>query len=486
MYSPIQDTPLTFTAVKSEWSVKEKAALLINRAIYIGLLLVIPFTAIPYGSVELWWEAVFKCAVFILFALSIIEGLIIRKWHIENQQLLFPLLGICLLAFIQVLPLGKETDSQAGITNPIYKTISADPYETNLFIWKLLALCMLLVLLWRYISTSRRLQTLILVIIAMGIATAMFGIIRQSIQHNSPGFVLPSLYPNEGYAQFINRNHFAFLMEMCLGLVLGLTLRGNRRSLLLLLSAGIPLWTALILSNSRGGMMSMISQVIFFILLYFSINSSKHKNKAMEGWKSILWRGGRSVVIRTLIIIGLIGMMTASIIWVGGQPLANRIESTMVEPGIENVRDGSSRQEIWNATWQMIKDYPILGVGFGGYWVSIASYHNASGRLTPRQAHNDYLEVLANGGIVGLILVIWFTVIFIKKIRERLKSTNSFYQTAYIGSLTGIWAVATHSLFDFGLHNTCNSVVVTSLIAISTLHPSVNTKDHREDIVGLN
>ena len=63
---------------------------------------------------------------------------------------------------------------------------------------------------------------------------------------------------------------------------------------------------------------------------------------------------------------------------------------------------GASRNEIWRATLKMFAAHPILGVGMGGYWIGITAYHDASGLMTPQEAHNDYLELLSSGGLIGL------------------------------------------------------------------------------------
>ena len=66
------------------------------------------------------------------------------------------------------------------------------------------------------------------VIIAVAVASAVFGMMRQTTQH-SVGFVLPLIQPGQGYGQFVNQNHFAFLMEMGFGLTLGMILGGGVR-----------------------------------------------------------------------------------------------------------------------------------------------------------------------------------------------------------------------------------------------------------------
>ena len=74
----------------------------------------------------------------------------------------------------------------------------------------------------------------------------------------------------------------------------------------------------------------------------------------------------------------------------------SEIESTL--------RQGVSRNEIWRATLKMFAAHPIVGVGLGGYWIGITAYHDASGLMTPQEAHNDYLELLSSGGLIGFAI----------------------------------------------------------------------------------
>ena len=82
--------------------------------------------------------------------------------------------------------------------------------------------------------------------------------------------MLPLLQARVGYGQFINHNHFAFLMEMTGGLLCGLIVSRemSRARVLYYLLAGLVIWSALVLSNSRGGIFSMLCQVLFVALIY--------------------------------------------------------------------------------------------------------------------------------------------------------------------------------------------------------------------------
>jgi hypothetical protein len=238
-------------------------ARLLDRSIFIGVLATITLTAIPYGTVEAWWESLFECLVFFLTALWIIEGGLRGSWFVREHSLLLPLLALVVFAFIQSL----SFSSMGSVGDVVRDSISLDPYGTRLAAFKLLALILVAGLLLRYTSNLKRLQILVYVVIGIAILSGFFGIVRQTTQRGEESFFLPELSLGTGYAQFINRNHFAFLMEMAFGLSLGLMIDGVRRQrLLMYVAAALPVWIALILSNSRGGLLSMISQVMLFAL----------------------------------------------------------------------------------------------------------------------------------------------------------------------------------------------------------------------------
>ena len=123
---------------------------------------------------------------------------------------------------------------------------------------------------------------------------------------------------------------------------------------------------------------------------------------------------------------------------------------------------------MWSTTLEVFKDRPLAGIGFGAYWIGVTKYHEASGELTPQEAHNDYLDLLAAGGLFGSALAIWFVVVFLSKARKQLRSPDSYRRAACLGALAGVFGVAVHSFVDFGLHVTVNAAVFILLIVIAT------------------
>jgi O-antigen ligase len=451
---------------------RARIVLFLERTVFYSLLFIIALTAIPYGTVEPWWQSLFECLIFALVALWIIEGMLRGAWEISGRSLLIPLGAIIIYAFIQTLPV-------RALSGNNWPTISADPYGTRLVALKVLAIALAGALLWRYTSSRRRLRVLIYAVLITAVVSALFGIIRETTHHNAPGFLLPQLRPQSGYGQFINRNHFAYLMEMALGLALGLAIgRGEQRDRLIYIAAALPVWMALVLANSRGGILSMLSQLLFLALMYSALRPAQDAAES----QSQVWLHVRNVTsklpVRIALILVLLGAMVLGVLWIGGDPLAKRLETLQGEVASEDAEagEGARRIHFWQATLRMFKDHPVTGIGFGSYWIAITEYYDVPGKKRPYEAHNDYLELLVSGGIIGVGLFVWFIIAFIKRVRNTLLSQDAFRRAACLGALTGLFGVAVHSLVDFGLHITINALVCMALICIATTDERVEDR----------
>jgi O-antigen ligase len=396
---------------------------LLSKIIFALLVCVIIITPIPYGTVEPWWKAAFICAVFGVFILGIVENQIPKNLFPR----LLPLLALSALAILQS-----------------FTGLSADAFQTRFFALQLLALTAFLALLYRYAATEKRVRILVYTVITVAIVSAIFGILRQTTQHQT-GFLLPLLKQNQGFAQFVNKNHFAYLMEMALGLTIGLIIAGGSRQKLIQFALLLPIWFGLVLSNSRGGILAMLAQITLAAVLLM-----------------------RTATLRFALAAILVAGVLVGTFWVGGERLVTNFSAAGVDLTTTD-RDGASRNEIWRATLKMFGAHPLLGVGLGGYWIGITAYHDASGVLTPQEAHNDYLELLSSGGIIGLALGVWFAVNVIRSARKNLYTDTGFMRAVRIGSVLGIAGVAAHSLLDFGLHLLGNTVVFFTLIMMATV-----------------
>ena len=433
------------------------AARVLSAVVFYALLALVPLSSVPYGSVEPWWTAIFNALVFALGAVWAVEGALAGGWLTREHRLALPWLALAAYAFLQSVPL------------PAVGVLSFDPHESRVFALRLLAVTLYAALLLRYATTERRLRALAVTVVCVGVASALFGIFRQASQREALGFFLPLLRKGEGYAQFASKNHFPYLAEMALGLVAGIAAGGGvpRRKLLLCAAAALPLWAAVVLSNSRGGVFAVLCQLMF-LAATFGVTRAALVGSARA--ESLGARLARSGVARVALAALLLAAVVVGTVWVGGDPLADRMEAVRDEVGAgrdDTVRVG--RTDIWADTWRLIERHPLAGVGLGGYWIAIRTTHRGSGTVVPRQAHNDYLELFASAGVVGAALLLWFFVLFVRRARERLRAGTPFARAACLGALAGLFGVAVHSLVDFGLHVTANALVCAALVALAAV-----------------
>lgn len=416
-----------------------------SRIIFAALVGLVVLTVIPYGTIEAWWKAAFVCAVFGVCIVAIVESWTSNSAYLGPRSIFLPLLALAAFAFAQTISIGSAGDP--GLTQlQMWHAVSADPYQTRFFVLQILALTVCLALLYRYAGSEARMRILIHAVIAIAVLSALFGILRQATQQHD-GFLLPLLRDNQGYGQFLNKNHFAYLMEMAFGLGLGVLLAHGvkRERVLIYLALLFPVWLGLVLSNSRGGILAMLAQVLVAALLLLRRQTS-----------------------RVVLIVVMVAAVLFGTLWVGGDRLATNLESASTDFSGDSTRDGASRNEIWRATLKMFLAHPLAGVGFGGYWIGITAYHDASGSLTPQEAHNEYLELLSSGGVIGLAIGVWFAVIVVRRIRENLQNDRGYLRAVRLAAVLGITGVAVHSLLDFGLHLMGNALIFIVLIMLAT------------------
>jgi O-antigen ligase len=238
---------------------------------------------------------------------------------------------------------------------------------------------------------------------------------------------------------------------------------------LVYLSVALLLCAAVVLSRSRGGLLAITVQMIFAGLLFVNFKMSATGTRAVDR-RWVRW--ARSIVATAVITGALMVIIVTGVAWLGGDQLSTGMETasselTGTDPSEEH--QGARRRDIWRATWSMFKAHPIAGAGMGAFWAEVPVFHQASGALTPQQAHNDYLELLASGGILGAALFIWFAVALIREARRSVRNNEGFQRAVSLGAIIGLVGVAVHSIVDFGLHITINALVFVVLAGILSL-----------------
>jgi len=404
-----------------------------------------------------------------------IHAILNRSWDVPDLRLFFPLIALAVLATLQSLSWSQS--DIAGVR--VVQALSADPFESWIFAMRLLALTLAGVIAARFTRNSLRLTILVSAIIFIAIASAAFGIVRLTMQH-ADGFVLPSLLMGGGFAQFINKNHFAFIIEPAMGLLAAMTLlrtdSGYRK--LFYVSAIILLWAGLVMSRSRGGVLAVTAEMVAVALIF--IYSRKSRGTVEKSWT----RRARSVAITVITVTAILLVITTTMIWLGGDQLSTGVQTatTEITTDASDTHEGARRRDIWHATMLMARAHPIAGAGLGGYWAEIPVYHDASGVLSPQQAHNDYLELLASGGLIAAAIFVWFVFALVQQCRKALQTFTGFQRVIAFGSIIGIFGVALHSLIEFGLHITANAfafVILLAVLSLKSLNQRPLAQEHR-------
>ena len=142
---------------------------------------------LPYGSVEPWSQAVFESAVFTIGFLWCIHAILNGAWSPGELRLFFPLIALAAFATLQSLSWSRA--DMAGVR--VVQALSADPFESWIFALRLLALTMAGAIAVRFTRNSLRLTILVSAMVFIAIASAVFGIVRLTMQHTD-GFLLSS------------------------------------------------------------------------------------------------------------------------------------------------------------------------------------------------------------------------------------------------------------------------------------------------------
>src|SRR5262249_13225444 len=151
---------------------------------------------------------------------------------------------------------------------------------------------------------------------------------------------------------------------------------------------------------------------MFVVSLGLKPESSKHRTKGRAS-SSI----GRFKIPVALSRYGAIAIIVltigAGVLWMGADPVIRRVERTELsldgaskEPGRETFCQ--SRGWIWRDTLALIRANWVTGIGLGAYQTVFPMYSKRDGAILVSQAHNDYLQALADGGIVAALLTVWF------------------------------------------------------------------------------
>jgi O-antigen ligase len=398
------------------------------KAIRIGICTLLAVGVLSFGATGPGGAVILEIGAA---ALSVFWGVLVirrRQMEIHWNWLYLPLLGLGALAIVQYV-----------------FGLSVYPYLTKIELLKWAAYSLLFFLTTESFQTEDHMRQFVWFLLSLGFVVSLFGII-QHFTFNGNLYWFVSLPSGAGpFGPFVNGDHFAGFVELTAPLGLALLLfRSWRREQvpLLLLFTIVPIG-ALFLSASRGG---IIGLVLEFALLAFLSRAHRIGRKQLLGAVAIALVAGTFIV------------------WLGVSKAIQRFEQ-LAHGGISR----ELRVSIYHDAWRIFLDHPWVGTGLGTLVVVYPRYATFYNGRTVEHAHDDYLELLADTGVVGGLIGLSFIGLLSWRGLASLQFAGRSLARAIIGgSLAACSGLLLHSLVDFNLHIPSNSLIFLLLSCIAT------------------
>lgn len=430
-----------------------------NSAVFFMLCLMPVLSCIAYGAVDPWSFGFLSLFAGLIVIFWIIDGWKNKELLINTNLLLIPLAGIILLGLIQLLPLRGLSFSNELLSIAANNTLSLDPYSTKAAIIKYTIFLIFFASALTFINTPKRLGKVVYTIIIFAGLMAFYGIL-QSLSGTDSIYGLRLVLYGNPFASYVNKHHFAALMEMTIALTLGILFiqATEKDKLLLLIIAVLLMGIAIVMTGSRGGFLSLIGILFFLVLLNVIYGDKKHSDdkRGFLSKKNIIILG--SSILLVVVLFGIT-------VWLGAG--ADAVRSVGVE-GSDPNDFTNGRIHFWTVALDIIRNNPIIGSGLDAFGMSFTQYDTWNGQFRLEHAHNDYLQTLSDSGIVGFGLLVMFIVLLFKQGLNIIRNSNDrFRRGAAMGALAGCFGIMIHSLFDFPLRTNANSFFFLMLAVIA-------------------
>ncbi len=466
----------------------EQAVLLLRGGMEIVVLVMVSLSPWAFGGANPLFEFLLYTGLAVLLAAWGARMLLERQLSWRKCPLAVCLAGLFLLGVWQMTPLPRslletlspatarlygellpsqpermdasETrDSTAGRAG---STLSLYPAATRTETVRLLAVFLLFVVVRNNVTSPAALKRLAVVALANGALLALFGFIQF---FSSARGTLYWSFPTRGdaFGPFINRNHFAFYLNLCIGLGVGLLLgrhshlgassqrpsRGGRTNFAPpsgLLHDPPALWLSIALAVMVGSVLFCLSRGGFVAL-------------ACGGILCLFLRPPQSfnavrLPAAALAVILALGLLA----WFGFGRVQDRL-ATLWEG-----EAAQTRLSLWQDVLPLSGEFPLWGTGYGTFRYVEPMRRSTAADLISEHAENDYLEALVEGGLARLLLSLAAVVLVARLGYRALKRhRNTPEGPLVLGLLFAFTTLAVHSFVDFGLHVPAISVLAVVL-----------------------
>jgi O-antigen ligase/Flp pilus assembly protein TadD len=373
------------------------------------------------GAVDLWVEVI--AATLALFALFLATT---RSGELPRPAL--PLLVVLVVIAAQLLPLpvvahrlspGAQALFQTSLAPiglyPAARPLSIDPAATARELAKALALLSVFCSAWSFSSGRRRRERLLVSLAASGVAVAVVVLGAALVGLNT---LLAPTYP------FVNPNHLAGFLNLSAFVALGLALRSHGQARAVWLLGFVTAGAVTLLSLSRGGIGAFLLGAAVFVALW--VRARRVEQDGASTARHVLLAGGLAAAF------GIAAYLAVD-------PVLTRMATLREAPSDIKV-------QLVRPALQVVRDFPLVGVGRGAFSVAFTAYQSESSSVTFTHVENEWIQAVADLGIpAGLLLLATFLWLWIAA------AARADLSSAEIGLLGGTAALAAQNTFDFSL-----------------------------------
>ena len=419
-----------------------------------------------FFSIGFWYSVLFKGGVWpsdwhvsliLIGAGSLIYWSFpsaVRKMPRMGPWLLWPVLLLPLYALLQLVPLPRnvlsivspERAEQLEGLRQIAQTglapLSVLPPATIEYLSRILAcLCVLITIRQiTWLSSDRRWAVVIPLLVA-GSLEAGLGMFQ--VAEDWPAGAARGTY--------VNRDHFAGLLEMCLPLAIMYAVAVWRREDRQTSSRAMPAFAAAGLAGVGGlmllGIIYSLSRMGFLVALaslFLMTLLSIRPRAPSRGW---VWLSAVAIGFGVVLLFVLLP--------------PDQLIARYADKASTDKITADDRLHMWRESLGLIRAYPWFGCGLGGFESAFAKFQISLPTFTVDYAHNDYLQCLAEMGIVGATIVaLLFGTIFSKAISATWRQQTVDGKCLAVGCISSITAMMLHSLVDFNLQIPANCLAL--------------------------
>jgi O-antigen ligase len=394
------------------------------------ILVLLIVVSVPFGSLRQVSLGPMRIGATELLVALLLGFWLMRKIARRDGRLFWPPLVLPLLAFILVL------------VTSLLVTTSLEHSAKEIAKWVEFLVLYVIVANER---DARWTKVFAAALLGTGALVALHGIYQFLFQVGPEGFILFGRYMR-AYGTFEQPNPYAGYLGLTLPLAVGLmgTLllpkqyRVAPRWLLWVGFSGALMLVALAMSWSRGGWLGFAAAVLGIAL-------------------AIIARSGRTALLIAAVVMLLIYVALAGGLSLVPSSLLQRFGDFVPYLGSVDVRgleitDANfavlERMAHWKAALDMWTDHLWLGVGIGNYEIAYASYALPLWPLPLGHAHNYYLNIAAETGLLGIVayLGLWGAALFL--VWRALRQASGWSLGVALGVLGMLVHLAVHNLFD--------------------------------------